>query len=68
MSARPEPLNDIEKALFISIMWLENIPEYEGKVLCMDVDLDSGRVTLWGDVGVTSEFNSRLESMLAQVQ
>jgi hypothetical protein len=68
MSARPEPLNMVENALFISIMWLENIPEYEGRVFCLDVDMDSGRVTLYGDVGLTSEFNKKLECMLTEVQ
>jgi hypothetical protein len=67
MSARPELLNEREKALFISIMWLENIPEYEGQVMCLDVDLDSGRVTLYGEVGMTSEFNAKLEEMVGKI-
>ena len=68
MSARAEQLSELEKAMFISVMWLENIPEYDGKVLCLDVDLDSGRVTLFGDVGMTQEFNQRLEDMLEYVK
>lgn len=67
MSARPEPLNARERALYLGIMWLEHSPEYEGRVFCMDVDLDSGRVVLYGEQGLVKEFNQKLEAMILSV-
>jgi hypothetical protein len=67
MSAYPEPLNVKEKALYLGIMWLENSPEYHEKVFCMDVDLDSGRVVLYGEQGLVREFNKKLEAMLLSI-
>ena len=67
MSAYPQHLTSREKMLYTGIMWLENIPRYEGRVFCMDVDLDSGRVVLYGEEGLTREFNEKLEALVTAV-
>jgi hypothetical protein len=54
--------------MFISIMWLENSPEFHEKVFCIDVDLDSGRVTLYGETGLTQDFNAKLEELVMSVR
>jgi hypothetical protein len=53
--------------MYTSVMWLENHPDYIGRVYVMDIDLEAGRVTLYGETGLTQEFNQKLEEMVLSV-
>ena len=65
MSAWPVTLNTKEQALLTSIMWLEEA--YQNQVFCIDVDLDTGRVTLYGEPELTRKFNAELESIMTSI-
>ena len=63
MSAEPEKLNMKERALFISIMWLEQQSDYNGKVMCIDVDLSTGLGPYENCVEITCYYDYEVEEL-----
>ena len=65
MGAHPVPMSISEQAVYHCIMWLEHA--YNDEVMVLDVDFETGRVTLYGEPERTKEFNKQLEAMCAAV-